>query len=71
MGVAACVNHEQDRRYNEKTTELDRAIRHLNYSEKFASEGSYGLADAALLHAGHILKRIGPDLLIIDPEAKL
>jgi hypothetical protein len=71
MGVAACVNIEQDRRYNDKTGDLDKAIRLLNEAIAFEKGGWPELDDGACKSAANILKRIGPKLLQIDPEAKL
>jgi len=62
---------EQDRRYNEATSELDVAIRYLNRAKKCIVDGEPNLADHWRCAAGILLENIGPELLIIDPDVIL
>ena len=62
---------EQERRYSAATTELDKAIRYLNLAIKFDAKGNLGFGDKWRINAAYVLQRIGPELLIIDPDAIL
>jgi hypothetical protein len=78
MGVAQSTLHrwphglsDQDRKLNRKQGDLDKAIRHLNEAIMFDTNADYTAANAARISACFLLERIGPELLVIDPEAKL
>ena len=70
MGVAAGVNPEQDRRYNRKTGDLDKAIRLLNEFTECERTAQYHRARACGEQAVRLLAPIA-ELLTIDSEAKL
>lgn len=61
----------QDFLYNAMTSELDRAIRLLAQAEKLRNEDRLFSAGEMEREAVRILQTIGPERLIIDPEAKL
>ena len=67
--TAASVLSKRDHRHNDLTTELDVAIRHLNRSKAYAATGDDLMAKHYRNAAGVILEEIGPELLMIDPEA--
>lgn len=62
---------ERDLRYNVLTSELDRAIRLLTEAQKLRDADRTFSAGIAESKAVRILQEIGPERLIIDPEAKL
>ena len=61
----------RDFRYNALTSELDRAIRLLAQAKKLRDEDRRRSAGLIESQAVHILHEIGPERLIIDPEAKI
>ena len=71
MSAPAYRMSARDHRYNDLTTQLDRAIRHLNYAKDYDRRGRGISADSHRLQAAVILESINPEILIIDPEAIL
>ena len=71
MSAGAYRMSARDHRYNDLTTQLDRAIRHLNYAMDYASRGRDISADSHRLQAAVILESIGPELLTLDEEGIL
>lgn len=62
---------KRERRYNAATMKLDDAIRHLNQATNDHARGDNTSANWNRNQAGFLLQTIGPELLIIDPEAIL
>jgi len=69
MALAASVLTKRDRRHNDRTGDLDVAIRHLNRAMDYEARGQTSLDKHYSAAAVEVLKRIGPELLTIDPEA--
>ena len=61
----------RDHRMNDLTSQLDRAIRHLNHAKDYDRRGRSISADSHRLEAAVILEGIGPELLTLDPEGIL
>lgn len=68
MSAPQCGLTESERRYNDLTTQLDRAIRHLNTASAYTTRGRDHAARDFRIEAARILEDIGPELLVIDPE---